>query len=224
MTRVVLGGEELEGFSVDQPAASVRLLLPSASTLEIPRWNGNEFLLRDGTRPIIRTFTPRRVDGEPLELHLDVIRHGWGVASQWAGSTLPGDAVAVSGPGQGYLADSDATAFLLVGDETAIPAICQLLEHLPSVPISVHVLVTHPDAQVDLHREVELTWHVASEVTPSDDPLEAAVRSTDLTAGMRIWAAGEAAAMQRIRKYLFREIDFPRRHASVRGYWKRTIA
>jgi NADPH-dependent ferric siderophore reductase len=36
-----------------------------------------------------------------------------------------------------------------------------------------------------------------------------------------VWAAGEAAAMQRIRKYLFREIDFPRSDAHVRGYWKR---
>jgi NADPH-dependent ferric siderophore reductase len=39
---------------------------------------------------------------------------------------------------------------------------------------------------------------------------------------LRIWAAGEAAAMQRVRKYLFREIDFPRPHTSIRGYWKRT--
>ena len=29
LTRVTLGGDELEGFAVEEPAASVRLLLPS---------------------------------------------------------------------------------------------------------------------------------------------------------------------------------------------------
>ncbi|MFV2000229.1 MAG: SIP domain-containing protein [Acidimicrobiia bacterium] len=36
-----------------------------------------------------------------------------------------------------------------------------------------------------------------------------------------MWAAGEAAAMQRIRKHLFDERDFQRSHATVRGYWQR---
>ena len=32
--------------------------------------------------------------------------------------------------------------------------------------------------------------------------------------------AGEAAAVQRIRKHLFDERDLPRSHCTVRGYWK----
>src|SRR4029077_14850902 len=57
MVRITLGGDELEGFTVDQPAASVRLLLPSPGIAELvmPVWNGNEFLLPDDSRPIIRT-------------------------------------------------------------------------------------------------------------------------------------------------------------------------
>jgi NADPH-dependent ferric siderophore reductase len=221
MTRVILAGDELKGFAVDQPAASVRLLLPTRGELEIPVWAGNEFLLSDGTGPIIRTFTPRRFDTEALELHLDVVLHGSGVASIWAEATQPGDSVAVSGPGRGYDIDPDATSFLLAGDETAIPAICQLLEDLPDVPISVHLSVSHPDAKLDLHRDVDVTWHVATDTADADEQLFSAVRSSTLGPGIRVWAAGEAAAMQRIRKYLFREIDFARSHAHVRGYWKR---
>lgn len=220
MTRVILGGNELEGFSIERPAASVRLLLPTAGELEIPAWSGNEFLRSDGTRPIIRTLTPRRFDAEARELHLDVVLHGSGLASTWAETTRPGDEVAVSGPGRGYHIDRDATAFLLAGDETAIPAICQLLEHLPSVPLAVHLLVSHAEARVDLHRDVDVTWHLASDSSDSQEPLSDAIRATILAHGLRIWAAGEAAAMQRIRSYLFREIDFPRSQATVRGYWK----
>jgi NADPH-dependent ferric siderophore reductase len=96
MTRVILGGAELEGFHVDEPAASVRLLLPTDDELVVPRWNGNEFLLGDGSRPVIRTFTPRRFDRESRELHLDVVLHGSGAASTWADTTQSGDRVAVS--------------------------------------------------------------------------------------------------------------------------------
>jgi NADPH-dependent ferric siderophore reductase len=35
-----------------------------------------------------------------------------------------------------------------------------------------------------------------------------------------VWAAGEAAAMQRIRRHLFDEREVPRAQATVRGYWK----
>ena len=129
MRRVTLAGPELEGLTVEQPAASVRLLLPSAADRElvVPSWNGNEFLLADGRRPVIRTFTPRRLDREALELDLDVVLHGQGAAAEWAEAVEPGDAAAISGPGRGYVVDRDAPAFLLAGDETAIPAISQLL-------------------------------------------------------------------------------------------------
>jgi NADPH-dependent ferric siderophore reductase len=36
-----------------------------------------------------------------------------------------------------------------------------------------------------------------------------------------VWAAGEAAAMQRLRRHLFDERGVPRSAAVVRGYWKR---
>src|SRR5437588_10054614 len=66
LVRVTFAGPDLEGLTVEHPAASVRLLLPSPAGHELvmPSWNGNEFLLPDGRRPAIRPFTPRRVDPE----------------------------------------------------------------------------------------------------------------------------------------------------------------
>ena len=52
------------------------------------------------------------------------------------------------------------------------------------------------------------------------DALFAAVRSADLEPGIRVWVAGEAAAMQSIRRHLFEDRRLPRAQASVRGYWK----
>ena len=85
LVRVTLAGDELDGFTVTKPAASVRLLIPERDTTElvVPAWNGNEFLLAGGRRPTIRTFTPRRTDPAALELDLDIVVHGGGAASIW---------------------------------------------------------------------------------------------------------------------------------------------
>lgn len=225
MVGVTFGGAELEGLTVDQPAASVRLLLPSPGTKELvmPAWNGNEFLLPDGRRPTIRTFTPFRVDPETLELDLEIVVHGGGAASEWAAAAQPGDGAAVSGPGRGYTVDAEAPAFLLAGDETAIPAITQLLETIPAdKPVQVYIEVADPAACLALpdHPGSVVEWCDLPSGAPSGDTLLAAVQGADLAPGTRVWAAGEAAAVQRIRRHLFEERGLPRPQTSVRGYWK----
>ncbi|MGQ0432394.1 MAG: siderophore-interacting protein [Microthrixaceae bacterium] len=225
LLRVTLGGEELGGFSADEPAASVRLLLPRPETdaVVIPTWTGNEFLHEDGTRPTIRTYTPRRVDAGALELDLDVVLHDGGAVPAWLATDPIGTSVGVSGPGRGYAIDEEATGFVLAGDESAIPAISQLLERLPvTATVSVHIEVTRPDARHDLpeHPGTTVVWH---ELAPGSDPgstLFDAVRDIPVDPTTRLWVAGEAAAVQRIRRHLFEGRGVPRRQAVVRGYWK----
>ena len=85
VVRIVFDGSDLHNLIVDEPAASVRLLLPSPGTsdLVIPTWNGNEFLLPGGERPTIRTFTPIRDPEASSELVLDIVVHESGAASDW---------------------------------------------------------------------------------------------------------------------------------------------
>jgi NADPH-dependent ferric siderophore reductase len=222
---LTLVGDDLGGLKIDEPAASVRLLVPSRGTDELimPTWNGNEFRLPSGERPLIRTFTPRYLRSDPPELDLDVVLHGGdtGVAV-WARKAAPGSQVAVSGPGRGYEIDPDADVLVLLGDETAIPAIFQLLEIISDqVRVVGHIEVADPVAILSPphHSNATLTWH---ELPPTDAPgstLLAAIESEDLGSGVRIWAAGEAAGVQRIRKHLAaRGVD--RSNATVRGYWK----
>ncbi|MGH9000772.1 MAG: siderophore-interacting protein [Acidimicrobiia bacterium] len=225
LVRVTFAGEELRGFSVDEPAASVRLLLPWPGTaeLEVPTWQRNAFFLPDGRRPPVRTLTPLRVDPEAPALDLEIVVHGGGVASEWAEAAAPGDPAAISGPARGYPVDGDAPAFLLVGDESAIPAVSQLLEALPArTPVQVHLEVSHADARRALpdHPSAAVEWHDQAAEGPPGGTLVAAVQNLDLVPGTRVWAAGEAAAMQRIRRHLFEEREVPRPQTWVRGYWK----
>ena len=223
MVRVRLSGPELDGFEPPQPAASVRLLFPSDGALPTPEWNGNEFLLPGGYRPIIRTFTPRRFDPEALELDVDIVLHPGGAASAWVEEAGPGDELGVSGPGRGYRVDPDAAAFFLAGDETALPAIGQLLEEIDDgVPVRVFVEVVHPDARIDLtgHAGAEIDWLDRPTGSPPGSALVEAVTSADLDPGTKVWVAGEAGSLVPIRKHLFEDLNLPRSEATVRGYWK----
>lgn len=223
LVRVTLGGSELQGLDPGLPAASVRLLLPSSGALTMPTWNGNEYLLPDGRRPLLRTLTPRRWDDGRQELDVEVVLHGDGPLSAWAAAVEPGAVAAVSGTGRGYAIDASVTQYVLAGDESALPAISVLLEALPAAAaIAVLAEVAHPDARFELpaHPGAAVTWHDLAPGAPHGDALVDAVLAADIPPTARVWAAGEAAAVQRIRKHLFDERGLPRPQCTVRGYWK----
>jgi len=231
LVRVTLAGEELRTMPNEEPGASVRLLLPDPSTgeLVLPTWNGNEFLAADGSRPPIRTLTPlelRDQPGETPELDVEIVLHDGGALTDWAQAASPHRPAAVSGPGRGYTVDRDATSFLFVGDESAAPAITTILAALPATSRAlVLVEVHHRDAALDWttvpsDAEVEVRSLVRAPGAALGDATLEVVRGSDMAPGTRVWGAGEAAAVQRLRRHLFEERGVPRSHAVVRGYWK----
>jgi NADPH-dependent ferric siderophore reductase len=220
MKRITLASPALVDMAVAEPASSVRVLLPGPSGLVIPEWSGNEFLLPDDTRPVIRTLTPRYQ--RENELDIDVVLHATGATSNWARTVAPGDEVAVSGPGRGSAPDPDGSHVVLAGDESAVPAIAQLLEVMaPRDRIEVFIETATPGDPAPLSErgDTSVRWIPASAEAPPGSALVDAVRDVDLSDNTRVWAAGEAAAMQQIRRYL-QGLEVPRSHTTVRGYWK----
>lgn len=225
MVRLTLRGDGLRELGPSDPAASIRLVVPSspASDLVIPTWNGNEFLLPDGTRPALRTFTPLRIDREAGQLDVEIVNHPGGAVSRWAAQAQVGSEAAISGPGNGYEIESDVAMFVLLGDETAIPAMGELLSVLPAVPIEIHIEVESAEARLnfDAPPHAAVTWHVRGEgERPGFALVKVAQTFENFDETSRLWAAGEAAAMQAIRNHLFKELGLPRSVATVRGYWK----
>jgi NADPH-dependent ferric siderophore reductase len=211
LVRVRFSGAE--GYDGVLPAASLRLLVPTGDDLVMPAWTGNEYRLPDGSRPPVRTLTPLPAGDGVLDV--EIVVHGAGPASEWAQVARPGQRAALSGPGRGYDVP-DADRFLIVGDESAIPAIGQLLGALPPrAAAEVHVEAAAASARVDLPRDAE--WHITDE---PGEALVAAVEGATIDDGTRVWVAGEAAAVQRARTHLFEERGIPRPMTWVRGYWK----
>lgn len=224
LMRLVVGGDELDGFAITAPASSVRLLLPATGSDELVMvtWTGNQFELPDGSRPPIRTLTPRRFDADRHELTIDVVLHDHGLATDWACAAEPGDELAVSGPGRSEDLDPDAHSHLLVGDESAVPAIAQLLEWIPSDrTIDVHIEIRSSDARIALpdHPHATVTWHETTDDCGPGDALFAVVTGLD-DLGDAVWVAGEAASVQRVRTHLFDERGRDRSTVTARGYWK----
>jgi NADPH-dependent ferric siderophore reductase len=228
LTRITLHGPELAGYAPPSPAGSVRLLLPDepGAPLVIPVWNGNAYFHTDGRRPVIRTLTPLRHDPAAHELDIDVVLHGEGPLSEWASTCAPGAAVAVSGPGRGYAIDGQAPV-LFAGDESALPAIGQLLEATPaSSPVTAIVEIAHLGARVPLSEraDVEVRWverppNALPGMAMVDAVIDAFARA-EVAPATKLWVAGEAAAVQRLRRHLFEELGMSRARAHVRGYWK----
>lgn len=131
MRRVTLGGAELAGFTSVGTDDHIKLLF--ACTPEEQAAIDTRNLGRDGgARPTMREYTPRRIDLANLELDIDFVLHGDGPASTWAAQAAPGQTLDIAGPRASMVVPDIFDSYLLIGDETAIPAIARRLEELPA--------------------------------------------------------------------------------------------
>jgi NADPH-dependent ferric siderophore reductase len=226
LQRVTFGGPGLDGFAVTTPTGHVKVFLPADGEAEpaIPT-RGPDGLIWPDDRPpgTVRTYTPRRFDPERLELDVDFFLHGTGPASAWAARAVAGDQAAVAGQGRGYDPDPNAAWFVLAGDESALPAIGMILEALPeSAAARVIAEVAGPDdeQQLPAHPTLITTWVHRGEVQPGL-PLEDAIRSMVLPHGDgRVWVAGEASMIRRVRRHLLTDRRLRPEQVVTRGYWR----
>ncbi|TCC52903.1 siderophore-interacting protein [Kribbella capetownensis] len=176
--------------------------------------------------PTMRTYTVRSWDEDAKELAIDFVYHGdEGVAGPWAAAAKPGDVLWFNGPGGAYAPDEAADWHLLVGDESALPAIGAAVEQLlPGARATVLVEVDDETEEQKLSGsgDVDVTWfHRASRSGGRGDGLVAAVEALDFPAGdVQVFVHGEAGFVFRIRKNLFQERGLPRERVSLSGYWR----
>lgn len=176
--------------------------------------------------PDVRTYTALLPDVDAGTLAIDFVIHGdQGVAGPWAARAQPGDTLLVNGPGGGYRPDPTADWHLLVGDESALPAVAAALRDLtPDATARVVLLVDAPGA------EPELALTAASTVTyayrsegAGEGALLAAVQALDWLDGrVHAFVHGEAQeVMHGLRPYLLKERGLAREQVSISGYWRR---
>jgi NADPH-dependent ferric siderophore reductase len=232
MARVTLGGEELAGYPRFAPDQRIKLFFPVAGQRRpaMPRASSGGPVWPPGEpRPVIRSYTVRRFDADAGELDVDFVLHGeHGPAADWAARAEPGDWVGVSDPGGRYRPDAAAGAHLVIGDESALPAIATVLDALRDFEGPIEAYLEVADAAEEqllpTGASTRVHWLHRGERTPGH-PLLEAVRSADLPDGVepgrcQVWLSAEATAVRDIRAHLLDERAIPRRQVYATGYWR----
>ncbi|MFW5416169.1 siderophore-interacting protein [Nocardiopsis sp. CNT-189] len=232
MTRVTVAGEALadpERFPFDGPDQLVRLLFPTREgVLSLPRtadWWKEIQAMDERARPSVRNYTVRGLDRGRRELDIDFVLHGdTGPASAWAGRARPGDRIGLISDGARYAPPADADRLLLVGDETAHPALASIIEGLPDGARALALLESAPGNAPELPDRpgVERIHLDPAPGAPSGTAVLDLLARTPL-AGHRpyAWVAGESALATSVRRHLVADRGVPKDRIYFCGYWRR---
>jgi NADPH-dependent ferric siderophore reductase len=227
MIRVVLGGAELERFTASPYTDSYVKLVFLSPGVEYPRpldVNAVKTTHAAEDWPRLRTYTVREWDAPRRELTLDIVVHGdSGLAGPWAKSVKPGDEVYLVGPGGEYAPNPSADWHLLVGDESALPAICVALAALPAGAVGHAFLeVDGPQGEVAVQAPagVTVTWlHRSGK--PVGQLLVDAVSALQFPSGqVHAFVHGEAGFVKELRRLLRIDLGIAREQLSISGYWR----
>jgi NADPH-dependent ferric siderophore reductase len=133
-------------------------------------WYSRWRALPDGVRNPFRTYTVRAIRPELRELDVDFVFHGdGGPAARWLLTAKAGDEVIIVGPDARSIDarigldwhPGRATQLLLAGDETAVPAVCGILESLPA-GVTARVFLEVPSAadvlEIDTRANATISW------------------------------------------------------------------
>jgi NADPH-dependent ferric siderophore reductase len=233
MTRVVVGGPSLSGFTPSPYADSyvkVVFVHPDAPR-PLPRTQDGRVdleavraALPPEHAPRIRSYTVRAFDAEALELTLDFVVHGdSGVAGPWAAAARAGDELLLTAPGGGYSPDPTVQRHLLVGDASALPAIAVALEQL-SPTAAGHVLVEVHDARDEIELRaplgVQLSWVHRGDAPPGVRLVDAVRALPWVDDDLEAFVHGEAGTVKELRRYLRTERAMGMDRLSISGYWR----
>lgn len=222
MIRVTLAGDALGGFPGAGPDRRIKMFfpVPGQERPAVPRAStGGPVWPTGEARPAIRTYTVRRFDPASGELDVDFVLHaGHGPAAAWARDARPGAWVGVSEPGGHYRPDPTAEHHVVIGDETALPAVATVLDALAGAPVATFLEVA--DAAEEQPLPGAVTW-VHRDGRAPGAPLVAAVRAAVLPAGRgQAWLSGESACVRDLRRHLIDERALPRQLVYATGYWR----
>lgn len=210
MLRITLSGESLSDFTSLGADDHVKVVVSGAD---------GEMEMRD--------YTPRSYDNKTGRLVLDFALHEAGPATRWALDARPGSSVTIAGP-RGSAVITGVSKWVLVGDETALPAIGRLIEEAkPGDTITAIGIVTDKGEEqlFETAARLSMKWvhRPASEVT---DPLPvlSVLDGIDLTADTFVWVAAEASVARAIKIYLTGKRNHPLAWLKAAGYWTRGLA
>jgi NADPH-dependent ferric siderophore reductase len=207
MRRVQLTGDNLDEFQ-PKPAQEIVLQLPQ----------GNGEVAR-------RHYTIRSFDPASKLIDVDFVLHGHRTPGvSWALDVTPGASIEVRGPRGRIALDPNADWHLLLGDETAMPAIFALAEAVPAgAPVFAFVEIGADEDRMTVTTPARLTLEFLSRggaaAGPNDLLLKALAGFTFPAGKGHAITIGETSNIRKLRHTLV-ERGFERAQIYSEGYWR----
>jgi NADPH-dependent ferric siderophore reductase len=213
MLRIGFTSEDLSDFASAAHDDHIKLFFPDAPA-------------EAEGKPCMRDFTPRAFDTARGTLTIDFALHESGPATAWASEAKPGDQLEIGGPRGSMVVPDDFDWYLLLGDETALPAIGRKVEELrPGVSVTTIVVVEDEGEIQDF--PTRAAWNPLW-VTRRSAGLDDAASLRGALAGFTpppgdgfVWIAAEAAVARSLRSHVVEAMGHLGAWVKAAGYWKR---
>ena len=210
MQRIELFSAELTDFSSRGPDDHIKLFIP-------PFGGGTD------SEAIMRDYTPRAFTSTGGFLTIDFSLHATGPATAWAMSARVGMTLEIAGPRGSHVVPDDFDWYLLIGDETALPAIGRRVEELrPRVPVITVIQIDSDAERQSFVSQSQLTqhWITRSTGVEAHTALQDALAGTNLPHGEGyVWIAGEREMAIGLRKYMIDVRGHPKAWLKAAAYW-----
>ncbi len=208
-------------FAVTPRMRRITVRADSMRGVEIRPAQDVELLLRDASgRRVKRRYTIRAARPDTGELDLDVLLHGGGPGAAWGAGVRPGEQVQFQGP-RGKLQVRPADWHLLIGDESALPAIASISEALTGRAPAL-ALIEVEDEGDELAVRGHVSWvHRRGAEPGTAELLCAALADRALPDGAgQAYLLGETRAMVALRAVV-EDRGIAHDAVFVKGYWNR---
>ncbi|MGQ3213475.1 MAG: DUF2218 domain-containing protein [Shinella sp.] len=230
MRRLTLSGENVARFAgLDALHLNILVQRPEAREPQWPQVGASGVIVWDSPdlRPLLRKYTVRSVDLGAGTIDIDFVLHtDTGPGSCFAEKAAVGDRVGVMGPGGGGLAVADW--YLFAGDETALPAIARMLEHLPPTVSGRVFLEVEDEAEVQAllaPAAVSVEWLFRRGRPPGSTTLLIDVMKTvsfpENAESVYVWAGCEFETFRAIRAFARQVKCLTNDQHLVVSYWRR---
>jgi NADPH-dependent ferric siderophore reductase len=211
-----LGRPELAGFISLGTDDHVKLLFPQNAAEQAALETLASISKATARMPAMRDYTPRRYDLDTGELDIDFVLHGDGPASTWAAQAAPGH-LHIGGPRLDDRA-GHVRQLLLIGDETALPAIAGAWKAAggPSGPGGDRDRKPAERQALESAAEVKVIW-----VVRGRDDLLSTVRSLKLPRRHPVrLVATETKLSRQMRRVLLDDPWVDEAFVKAVGYWR----
>jgi NADPH-dependent ferric siderophore reductase len=207
MRRIVFASPELTDFLSLGADDHVKLFAPDPGSPQ-------GFIGRD--------YTPRAFDPVRAELTIDFALHDAGPATAWALAAKVGDTLQIGGPRGSVVVTDDFDFYLLIGDETALPAIGRRVEELRAgVPVVTVAIVDGPEERQSFATRADWRpiWVYRDGSNEADLIKQALAKWSAPNGDGYVWIAAEAMIARALKDYVLNERGHAKAWFKASGYW-----